>query len=187
MNKRKILLISLAVIILVIFIGIYFTQKPSKKEQAIKIGAILPLTGPAASFGEVAKIGLEMGVENAKKHGIAIDLIYEDSKANPQEAINAFRKLITKDKVLAVITTVYSVGMVLKPEAESNKVPLLATVVAPQFPQGTKYVVRHAPLISDDVDLFLETVNELMGENPKLRIALVYQADDYGVTFRDLL
>jgi branched-chain amino acid transport system substrate-binding protein len=182
--KIKKLLNSIAIFSIAFALIFCLTSCKKKEPETIKIGAILPLTGPAAFFGQVAKAGLELGIEDVKKFkGVKIDVIYEDSQANPGIALNSFRKLITRDKVDVIITTVYSVGMILKPEAEKNKVPLFATVIAPNFPQGTKYVIRHAPLITDDVSLLLEFLNK----NNISKAVLLYQMDDYGQAFRDLL
>jgi ABC-type branched-subunit amino acid transport system substrate-binding protein len=141
------------------------------------------LSGPATYFGQVARAGLELGSKDAeKKYNIKFQIIYEDSQGNPKNALDAFKKLTTVDNVDVVVATVYGVGQVLKPEAEKNKIPLLATVVAPNFTKGTNYVIRHAPLIEDDVEIFLK----FLKENNVSNSILLYQMDDYGQNFYNL-
>jgi branched-chain amino acid transport system substrate-binding protein len=187
MNKTTKIIIGIIIAIIVIG-GIWYgvSKKPTNPtaKEPIKIGAILPLSGPAAYFGQVARAGLELGSEDAeKKYNVAFQIIYEDSQGNPKNALDAFKKLTTVDNVDVIVATVYGVGQVLKPEAEKNKVPLLATVVAPNFTKGTNYVIRHAPLIEDDVEIFLK----FLKENNVSNSILLYQMDDYGRNFYDLV
>jgi branched-chain amino acid transport system substrate-binding protein len=186
MNKTTKTILWL-IILIIIIAGVWYgvnrkTIAPTTKEP-IKIGAILPLSGPATYFGQVARAGLELGSKDAeKKYNIKFQIIYEDSQGNPKNALDAFKKLTTVDNVDVVVATVYGVGQVLKPEAEKNKIPLLATVVAPNFTKGTNYVIRHAPLIEDDVEIFLK----FLKENNISNIILLYQMDDYGQNFYNL-
>jgi hypothetical protein len=48
--KRKILIPLAILVVIIAAIAIYFTQKP-KEPETIKIGAILPLTGPGLWHG----------------------------------------------------------------------------------------------------------------------------------------
>ena len=61
----------------------------------IKIGGIGPLTGPAAIYGNAAKTGAEIAVEeiNAKSDGVKLELKYEDDENDAEKAVNAYNKL----------------------------------------------------------------------------------------------
>ncbi len=69
--------------------------------QTIKIGYIDPLSGPFANVGEQGLRGFTMLVEDANARGGAsgqkLELVPLDSKANPQEALNALKQLIDQD------------------------------------------------------------------------------------------
>ena len=69
--------------------------------QTIKIGYIDPLSGPFAKVGEQGIRGFTMLVEDANARGGAsgqkLELVPLDSKANPQEALNALKQLIDQD------------------------------------------------------------------------------------------
>jgi branched-chain amino acid transport system substrate-binding protein len=94
-------------------------------EFDITIGVILELTGPAAPYGELSKRGLQLAVEDLKTKGVNVNLIIEDGMTDPKSAVSAIEKLITIDKVNAVIATVISSSiMSCAPIAERNQVIL---------------------------------------------------------------
>ena len=72
----------------------------------IKIGAVFPMTGPSATFGQESVNGMKMALATINKAGIkgqSLKVIFEDDKGEPVEAANAVRKLITIDKVLTIL------------------------------------------------------------------------------------
>src|SRR5512137_2242212 len=85
----------------VLFMGI--TQAEA---DDIKVGAILRLS-IGASDGLPAKRGLEIAVKEINAaggiKGKPVTVIYEDGKDSPQEAVSAFQKLTSMDKVQVVI------------------------------------------------------------------------------------
>ena len=102
---KKVLSLILAAVMLV---GIVTLSGCAKKESTtIRIGGIGPLTGGAAAYGNAVKNGAEIAIEeiNAKGGvlGKKIVLVKADSKSDPAEAANAATKLISSDKVKAII------------------------------------------------------------------------------------
>ncbi len=69
----------------------------------IKIGVLLPLTGPQANFGEMEKNSFELAKEeiNAKGgiDGRPIEFVYEDDTGKPDVGRAGAEKLIVQDKV----------------------------------------------------------------------------------------
>jgi branched-chain amino acid transport system substrate-binding protein len=80
-----------------------------KSTEGIKIGTLNPLTGPAAAYGEDAKRGTELAAKeiNARDgkcyNGAGIELIHEDDKASADGAVTATKKLLTRDRVNAIV------------------------------------------------------------------------------------
>jgi branched-chain amino acid transport system substrate-binding protein len=83
----------------------------SSSSEPIKIGASVPLSGPLAGFGSFVKWGYEHAVAEANaKGGITIDgkkrkvkLILLDDKTDPNTTANNTQRLITRDKVDAML------------------------------------------------------------------------------------
>lgn len=91
--------------------------------EALKVGAILPLTGDLAQVGLELRRGLEIAT---KESGDEIELIIEDDNSfNKSSAVNAVHKLIKVDKVdvilIAAVNTVSAVDPILK----DNDIPSL--------------------------------------------------------------
>lgn len=72
----------------------------------VKIGALLPLTGYAAEWGQQQKVALEIIKEKLNSaggiDGIPIDFIVYDTRTKPEEAINGAKRLATSDNVLVI-------------------------------------------------------------------------------------
>ena len=72
-------------------------------KPAIKLGAILPLTGPSAATGQDMKDGYELAREQINAaggaNGAPSEVIYEDDQNDPATAVAAWEKLVSSDKV----------------------------------------------------------------------------------------
>lgn len=96
----------------------------------IKVGGNFEMTGGAATFGQSSVNGIKLAFEqqNAKGGvlGKQLELIVADNKSDAGESTSAATKLVTQDKVVAILGSVASsdtLGAV--PVATDNKVPLL--------------------------------------------------------------
>ncbi len=97
----------------------------------IQIGAIEILSGPNAAYGTAIRAGLELALEEINAKGVLgrkIALTIEDSAANKDQAINAARKLIGRDKVVLVIGPTLSNEMfAVGPVVNERKIPIIGT------------------------------------------------------------
>lgn len=98
----------------------------------IKIGAVESLTGDNSAYGISIRKGLELALSqiNAGKllGGAKIRLIFTDDKADKQEGISVFTRLIDDEKVCAIIgPTLSSTAFAADPIAQKAEVPVLAT------------------------------------------------------------
>jgi branched-chain amino acid transport system substrate-binding protein len=101
------------IIVILIVIGVIIGMNRGGKieEQAnkepIKIGAIAPLTGDAAVYGEPARNVIQMAVDEINAaggiKGQQIELIFEDGKCNGKDGASAAQKLANVDKVQVII------------------------------------------------------------------------------------
>jgi len=99
-------------------------------EGAIKIGMLVPLSGPVAGAGESYLNGLEVGVdalnENDGINGMDVEVVERDSEANPETAVNSAQALITEesvDVIMGIGTT--PVANAVVPIAAENEVPVI--------------------------------------------------------------
>lgn len=98
--------------------------------QGIKIGTIQPLTGKIAVYGKTVSQAVTLAVDEANAaggvNGKQIELITEDDAFNPDNTVAAFKKLTTKDKVLAVVGALTSnCTLAITNLAQGAKIPLI--------------------------------------------------------------
>jgi branched-chain amino acid transport system substrate-binding protein len=141
--------IIVVLIIVAIVLGITQPWKPGEPE-VIKIGAILPLTGDAAEYGKNGQMGIDLAVEEINDeggiNGKLVEIIYEDSKADPKEGVVAFNKLNDIDQVPIIIGPfASSVTLAVAPVAEEKRVVLLSPVSsAPAITDAGDYIFRNS-------------------------------------------
>jgi len=104
--------------------------KSATNANEIKIGANIELTGSVANYGQQALNGLKLAIKEANAAGGVlgkqITLVVVDNKSEPSEATNATTKLITQDKVSALIGPVVSSNFLASLQvAQDNKIPAL--------------------------------------------------------------
>ncbi len=122
---------------------LFATNSPAKE---IKVGVILPMTGPVASFGQSSWRGIKIAetIKPIIKKGYTIKLILLDDKGDKVEAANAVSRLIYKNHVKAIIGPLTS-GDVLSAGniAEKAKIPLLThSATNPLVTKNKKYISR---------------------------------------------
>jgi branched-chain amino acid transport system substrate-binding protein len=94
--------------------------------DAIKIGALLPISGPGSYFGVQDKQGIELALEALNKSGVKFEVQYEDSACSPLPATQAAKRLLDQYKPDVVIGEECSdATLAVMPVLAAAKVPLL--------------------------------------------------------------
>jgi branched-chain amino acid transport system substrate-binding protein len=125
MHRRTLLIVLLAAALAV--------PLGAEAQKPIKVGMPMPLSGPAALFGDPAVKGAQMYVDeiNAKGGvlGRKLELIVRDSKADANEAVRQARELILKDNVEFLVGTLTSAeGPAVSVVAKENKIVFIAPI-----------------------------------------------------------
>lgn len=142
MRKRKLYALFMALGLLVgILAGCSGgSNTTSGGSDTIKIGANLELTGGVASYGSGILEGLELAVEEINKEGIdgkKIELVKFDNKSDAAEATSGALKLISQDKVSAIVGAATSTNTLAQVQiAQENKVPVVS-------PSGTNLDITY--------------------------------------------
>jgi branched-chain amino acid transport system substrate-binding protein len=99
------------------------------QDKTIKIGGLLPMSGPGAYFGAQDKQGVELALEELNKAGVngyKFAIQYEDSACSPLPASQAAKRLIDQYKPDIIIGEECSdATLAIMPTIEQAKVPLL--------------------------------------------------------------
>ncbi len=105
----------------------------NKKEAAneILIGEFGSMTGATATFGQSSRKGIDMAVDALNLSGGVLGkkfkVIVEDDQGKPEEAQTVVTKLISKDRVVAVLGEIASSNsLAAAPVAQSNRIPMIS-------------------------------------------------------------
>src|SRR5438876_6987899 len=101
----------------------------------IKVGEFASLTGKEATFGQMSHHGTQLAIEEVNAAGGVlgkkIRLIYEDDQSKAGEPATVVKKLISRDRVIAVLGEVASSrSMEAAPICQHNKI----TMISPSSP-----------------------------------------------------
>lgn len=117
-------------------------------QETIKIGEYSSLSGKEASFGQSSHHGIVLAVEEINAAGGVlgekIELITEDNQTKPGESATVVNKLISRDKVVALIGEVAS-GRSLEaaPIAQRSRIPMIAPAATnPKVTETGNYIFR---------------------------------------------
>ena len=170
--------------------------------KVIKIGALYPLTGNLAATGMDCKRGVDLAVEIingnydlnlplAKEGGIPnlggakIEVIYADTKGDPRNGLAEAERLITEEKVVALIGAYQSaVTKTASQAAERLKVPFVCSdSSSPTLTErGFKYFFRVSPhdgTMARNQFEFLKDLEAQQGKQVKT-LALIYENTEFG-------
>lgn len=190
-NKRRITVkkskfIGLLALVLFVSLNLLFISgcKGEKEEQkTINIGAILPLTGWSAEFGQHEKASTEIAVKKAKESypNWQIHLNVEDTQSDVKNAINAFQKIVSTTNTEFILVESSSASLALGKLFDENKIIMLSISANPEVTQNAQFVFRNFPTAEEETKSILEyALNKL-----NLRkIGLLYINNDYGLGYK---
>jgi branched-chain amino acid transport system substrate-binding protein len=119
-----------------------------RAQETIKVGEIASLTGKEASLGQSSHQGTLLAIEEFNAAGGVlgkkIELITEDTQSKPGESGTAVRKLISRDKVCAILGEVASSrSLEAAPVCQAAKVPMISPAsTAPEVTEKGNYIFR---------------------------------------------
>ena len=148
----------------------------AKGQQTVKFGFITAYTGPGAAYGTAMKEGVDLAVEeinNNPNTKMKIDLKTYDTKLVKAEAINAMKKTIEQDKVLAVEGPMTSGEMFAAgPIAQQSKVVAFGTgTTAPGITDIGDYIFRNAIPGKMAIPITVKKAQEKLGFK---KVAILY-------------
>ncbi|MEA2871002.1 MAG: branched-chain amino acid transport system substrate-binding protein [Hyphomicrobiales bacterium] len=138
------------------------------QDKTIKIGGLLPMSGPGAYFGAQDKQGVELALEQLNKSGVngyKFAVQYEDSACSPLPASQAAKRLIDQYKPDVIIGEECSdATLAIMPIVEQAKVPLInaGSSALKITDPGNPYTFRIMPNeVMQGVDIATQAYNKL--------------------------
>ncbi|HET9594613.1 MAG TPA: ABC transporter substrate-binding protein [Anaeromyxobacteraceae bacterium] len=148
----------------------------------VKVGVINSMTGQEAPIGENLTNGIKLALEDLKKKGVDVQVVWEDDTGKPQVGLSAMEKLATRDNVVGVVGAYTSaVTSAVARKAEQLKVPLVNPVASKEeiTRQGYRYVFRVSATTIDYAAVLLDMALSL--GKPKT-MAILNENTDFGTS-----
>ncbi len=111
----------------------------------INVGALLPMTGSVAAFGQMGWDGFQTARKiQPQALGRPVELKLSDTKSDKVDSANAMSRLIEREKVVAVLGEMISGDTIAASDySERAKIPMISpTATNPIVTQGKKFVFR---------------------------------------------
>ena len=176
------------VVAALVALSFFLNASCTKSSRIIKIGAILALSGDAAKYGQSCKNGIDLAVSMVNAHGgvqgKTIEILYEDSEAQPSKALSAFQKLVTISQVPAILGPMSSSEVLaVAPRAEREHVVVLTpTASAASISSAGDFVFRN---VASDIYEGTEMAKFSRTQLNLSRAAIIYVNNDFGIGLKD--
>ena len=153
-------------------------------DTEIKIGNIMPYSGPASAYGVIGKteeayfrkINAEGGINGRK-----INFVSYDDGYSPPKTVEQARKLVESDEVLLIFNSLGTPpNTAIQKYMNSKKVPQLFVATGAtkwNDPKEFPWTIGWQPNYQSESRIYAKYI---LKEQPNAKIAILYQNDDYG-------
>ena len=153
-------------------------------DTEIKIGNIMPYSGPASAYGVIGKteeayfrkINAEGGINGRK-----INFVSYDDAYSPPKTVEQARKLVESDEVLLIFNSLGTPpNTAIQKYMNSKKVPQLFVATGAtkwNDPQNFQWTMGWQPNYQSETIIYAKYI---LKHKPDAKIAVLYQNDDYG-------
>ncbi|WP_237173242.1 ABC transporter substrate-binding protein [Paracandidimonas lactea] len=152
----------------------------------VAIGALFPMSGPNATYGDIFGSGVNLAVEHINADKLldgTLSVKYEDSQALPQQGVIGMNKLVNVEGVPYVLSAFTGVSKAISTTATRTKtVAVNGGGVGPDLAKLGPYFWNVIPLANDEVRAMLPY---LVKERKLKRFVLVYVDDPLGAAVRE--
>lgn len=144
---------------------------------AFKIGGSGPLTGGAAIYGNSAKQGAQIAVDEINAlGGIKFELRYEDDEHDAEKAVNAYNKLKDWGIQISLGTVTTTPGVAASTEAYADRIfSLTPSASSPTVTQGKDNIYQ---MCFADPNQGSASAQYIVDKNLGTKIAVIYKNDD---------
>src|SRR5690242_5498548 len=187
MQKLRIAAFSTAIITFAAMSGSALAQKKydtGATDTEIKIGNIMPYSGPASAYGIIGKTEeayFRMINDQGGINGRKIKFITYDDAYSPPKAVEQARKLVESDEVLVVFNPLGTPSnSAIQKYLNAKKVPQLFVATGAtkwNDPKDFPWTMGWQPNYQSEGRIYAKY---LLKERPDAKIAVLFQNDDYG-------
>jgi branched-chain amino acid transport system substrate-binding protein len=157
---------------------------PGASDTEIKIGNIMPYSGPASAYGVIGKteeayfkkVNAEGGINGRK-----INFISYDDAYSPPKTVEQARKLVESDEVLLIFNPLGTPpNSAIQKYLNTKKVPQLFVATGAtkwNDPKNFPWTMGWQPNYQSETQIYAKYI---LKNKPDAKVAILYQNDDYG-------
>src|ERR687892_1380910 len=157
---------------------------PGASDTEIKIGNIMPYSGPASAYGTVGRAQaayFRMINEEGGINGRKISFISYDDAYSPPKTVEQARKLVESDEVLLIFNPLGTPpNTAIQKYLNSKKVPQLFVATGAtkwNDPKNFPWTTGWQPNYQSETQIYAKYI---LKNKPDAKIGILYQNDDYG-------
>ncbi|KWV48780.1 branched-chain amino acid ABC transporter substrate-binding protein [Bradyrhizobium macuxiense] len=164
-----------------------FAQKKydtGASDTEIKIGNIMPYSGPASAYGVIGKTEeayFKMINDQGGINGRKVKYISYDDAYSPPKAVEQVRKLVESDEVLVVFNPLGTPSnTAIQKYLNSKKIPQLFVATGAtkwNDPKNFPWTIGWQPSYQSEAQIYAKWLTK---EKPDAKVAILYQNDDFG-------
>jgi branched-chain amino acid transport system substrate-binding protein len=180
--RFPIVVVVVLVALLVAVVGLRQLSQRSADQKNVRIGAVLPLTGAAAFYGEWCQKGMNLAVEQinsaAGPHGRHLGISYGDSKNTPKDGVSIAQQFAL-EKTPVVITAMTGVSFALLSSLQEGQQVVFMTVVThPEATARSRWAFRYYINKGSAAETMADYAYRCLGVR---RAAIIYINDEGGL------
>lgn len=169
-------------ILFVAFLGLSLSLIGLSAAEPIRLGGLFDLTGPAQQIGVPTKEVALMMVEKLNRegglNGRPIELVIADTQSDPSQAVVALKRLLNKDKVVAIIgPTTTGAAMACMKTIEEAQIPMVACVGGDAPVKETRKWVFKTPQRTSTA---VECLFKYLKSKELSKISVLYASNKFG-------
>ena len=187
MATRNVLMSTAVLVGLVVSASSAFAQKkydPGATDTEIKIGNIMPYSGPASAWGTIGKVEAAYFKKINDEGGIngrKINFISVDDGYSPPKTVEMARRLVEQDQVLLIFQSLGTASnSAIHKYVNVKKVPhLFVATGASKWndPKSFPWTMGWQPNYQTEGIIYAK---HILQTKPDAKIGVLYQNDDYG-------
>ena len=175
-----------------IILSLAFAFAESAAGADLKIGFTLSLTGGTDDYGKAARMGAQLALKEYNDkggyQGQKVEAVIYDDETKPAKGVENVTRLITRDKVFAIVGPVNSgVALAIIDIAQKNQIPLIDTIataeqIIERYQNAPKnYVLR----VSLNDGIQTSFMIDYIKSRKYQRIGLMHDSTGWGQSGRD--
>ena len=177
----------IAVIIIAVAISLFSLFSMQQKQEVVKVGISVPLTGAVAQYGIRYMRGANLALEDVNANNANLDnkieFVVEDDKCNAKEGTLVANKFCNLDKFGIQIVMCGSVAPVFAPLIQENETLVFVNSIRTEGFEGKyPFLFNMFPPVDAEMEKLAQHIRATEGIES---VAVVYQTDFFGETYKN--